>query len=136
MYAVLFSPIRGQPWHSVTLAALGALVIAAVFAVRPRMPVTLFFLAGYLTIVVIWPFAPSRFLWAIWPMFLLLVWPARIGRGDELRRPGSEDSSGSSRCSRRSRGWWLATRDTSDAGCVANGGAAFPERMPAASRRK
>ena len=71
-FAVLFSPLRGA-WHSVTLIALCALVIAGVIEVRRRMPATLLFLSGYLTIVVIWPFPPARFLWAIWPMFLLLI---------------------------------------------------------------
>jgi hypothetical protein len=72
MFAVLFSPMRGTLGHSITLMALVALVIAAVTAVRRRMPVTLLFLCGYLAIVVVWPYAPSRFLWAIWPVFLLL----------------------------------------------------------------
>jgi hypothetical protein len=89
MFAVLFSPMRGQLAHAVTLVAIAALIAAAVIALRSRVPVTLLFLAGYLAIVAIWPFAPSRFLWAIWPMFLLLfaaganrAW-RRIG---ELRR--------------------------------------------------
>jgi len=73
MFAVLFSPLRGEPGHSVTLVALVALLSAGAIALRSRMPATLLFLCGYLAIVVIWPFAPSRFLWAIWPMFLLLI---------------------------------------------------------------
>jgi hypothetical protein len=73
MFAVLFSPLRGELSHALTLVALGALVIVGIVAVRPRMPVTLIFLSGYLTIVAIWPFAPARFLWAIWPLFLLLI---------------------------------------------------------------
>jgi hypothetical protein len=72
MFAVLFSPLRGELSHVITLVALGALIVAAVIALRSRMPVTLLFLAGYLAIVATWPYAPSRFLWAIWPMFLLL----------------------------------------------------------------
>jgi hypothetical protein len=35
--------------------------------------VTLPFVAGYLGIVAIWPFPPSRFIWGIWPLLLLLV---------------------------------------------------------------
>jgi hypothetical protein len=72
MFAVLFSPMRGSVAHAITLAALGALVIVSVLTSRRRMPVTLIFLCGYLAIVAIWPYAPSRFLWAIWPLFLLL----------------------------------------------------------------
>jgi hypothetical protein len=35
--------------------------------------VTLLFVAGYLAIVAVWPFPPSRFLWGIWPLLLLPV---------------------------------------------------------------
>jgi hypothetical protein len=52
------------------------------------MPATLLFLGGYLTIVVIWPFAPSRFLWAIWPLFLLLF---AAGASWAWQRTGSRE---------------------------------------------
>ena len=91
MFAVLFSPLRGESWHLVTLVALVGLVIAGVIAVRPRMPATLIFLCGYLAIVVTWPFAPARFLWAIWPMFLLLV---AAGANWAWRRVAARERSG------------------------------------------
>lgn len=37
-----------------------------------RAPVAALFLAGYLTIVVIWPFAPARFTWGVWPLIGLV----------------------------------------------------------------
>jgi hypothetical protein len=37
------------------------------------MPVTLAFLAGYLVIVLVWPFPTARFVWAVWPLLLALV---------------------------------------------------------------
>lgn len=72
MFAVLFSPLRGAVAHAVTLLALGVLTVAGVLAVRRRAPVTLLFVAGYLGIVAIWPFPPTRFVWGIWPLLLLL----------------------------------------------------------------
>ena len=33
---------------------------------------TMWFLAVYLAIVVLWPFTPGRFLWGIWPLVVLL----------------------------------------------------------------
>jgi hypothetical protein len=42
------------------------------------------FLAGYLAIVLLWPGAPSRFLWGIWPLFLLLL---AAGARSALRPP-------------------------------------------------
>lgn len=37
-------------------------------ALLKRAPVAALFLAGYLTIVVVWPFAPARFTWGVWPL--------------------------------------------------------------------
>lgn len=73
MFAALFSPIRGLLPHTVTLLSLGVLVIAGVVAGRRRIPVTLLFLAGYLTIVAVWPFQPSRFIWGVWPLLLMVL---------------------------------------------------------------
>ena len=73
MLAVLFSPLRAGAAHAMTLLMLATLTALGTWSVRRRMPVTLLFLAGYLTIVLVWPFNPSRFIWGIWPLLLLLV---------------------------------------------------------------
>jgi hypothetical protein len=73
MFAVLFSPIRGRAAHAATLILLAGATALGARAGWRRLPVTLLFLAGYLTIVLLWPGAPSRFLWGIWPLFLLLL---------------------------------------------------------------
>lgn len=36
-----------------------------------RMRVTTLFVAGYLAIVLVWPFSPLRFVWGIWPLIML-----------------------------------------------------------------
>jgi hypothetical protein len=73
MLAVLFSPLRGTVAHGATLVALGALAAMGTWSMRRRMPVTLLFMAVYLAIVLVWPFNPSRFVWGIWPLLLLVV---------------------------------------------------------------
>ncbi|MEO8564422.1 MAG: hypothetical protein ABI601_20275 [bacterium] len=73
MLSVLFSPLKGSAAHAVTLTALALLATAACVASWRRIPVTLLFLAGYLTIVLIWPFQTARFVWAVWPLLLALV---------------------------------------------------------------
>ena len=73
MLSVLFSPLRSPFARSVTLAALAALVGAGGIAAWRRIPVTLLFIAGYLAIVLVWPFQTARFVWAIWPLVLALV---------------------------------------------------------------
>jgi hypothetical protein len=63
------------------LAALGA------WALARRAPVAAWFLTFYLGIVVVWPYTPWRFLWAVWPLALLFpvagawrLWSARPDR--------------------------------------------------------
>ncbi len=73
MFAVLFSPLRGGAARVATLVALVALSGVGAWQLRRRLPVTLLFLAGYVAIVLLWPFNPARFLWGIWPLLLLLV---------------------------------------------------------------
>lgn len=73
MFAVLFSPVRAGVARTATLIALGGLALTGAWSVRRRMPVTLLFMGGYALIVLVWPFNPSRFLWGIWPLLLLLV---------------------------------------------------------------
>ena len=51
----------------VTLLAIGT-----ARAVR-RIPVTLLFLVAYVGLVLVWPFEPTRFMWALLPLFGLLV---------------------------------------------------------------
>lgn len=72
MFAVLFSPVRtgGAP---VTLVALAVLVAAALAGAWKRIPVTILFLAGYLAIIAVWPFQPSRFIWGVWPLILVVL---------------------------------------------------------------
>ena len=75
--------------HLVQVAALvGLLVLSAVGgrALWRRAPVTAGFLGCYLLIVLFWPFAPARFLWAIWPFLILL--PV-LGAVEAMRWPAA-----------------------------------------------
>ena len=73
MLGVLFSPMRAGLARSATILLLGVLAGTGAWAIWRRLPVTLLFLAGYATIVLIWPFNPSRFVWGVWPLLLLVV---------------------------------------------------------------
>jgi energy-coupling factor transporter transmembrane protein EcfT len=52
-------------------ALLLALACLGAWALSRRSAVTAWFLAIYFAIVVVWPYAPWRFLWAVWPLVLL-----------------------------------------------------------------
>lgn len=73
MLGVLFAPIRGAATRAITVVVLLAFGVAGAVSGRRRIPVTLLFLAGYAAIVAIWPFAPARFVWAVWPLVLLPI---------------------------------------------------------------
>jgi hypothetical protein len=50
-----------------TLIAIGAWRLAR------RAPVTIWFLAAYMALVVVWPFEPTRFVWALLPLFCAML---------------------------------------------------------------
>jgi len=61
-------------WLRVALAlAAVALFVFGLWRMRERALVTAVFLAAYLAIVLVWPFAPARFVWGIWPLLVLVV---------------------------------------------------------------
>ena len=78
----LFGPTVFRP-----LLVMLTLVITglAMYIARHRASVGVLFFTFYLVMVVAWPYAPDRFLWAIWPLIGLFissgaVESARIGR--------------------------------------------------------
>jgi hypothetical protein len=72
MFAMLASPITSSWARLVMLIALTALLIAGLRRSWRVAPVTTLFFVAYLGIVVVWPFEPSRFIWGIWPLVVLV----------------------------------------------------------------
>jgi hypothetical protein len=72
MLTALFSPVGGSAGHAVTLVALLMAMAVGARALVRRAPVTLLFLLGYAALVFVWPFAPSRFVWGVWPLVLFV----------------------------------------------------------------
>ncbi|MBV6520740.1 MAG: hypothetical protein MNPFHGCM_00858 [Gemmatimonadaceae bacterium] len=48
--------------------SLTAFFLGGLLRLRRRLPVTALFVVCYLGMVVVWPFAPARFTWGIWPL--------------------------------------------------------------------
>lgn len=74
VYGILWTAFTGGPTAAVVLrapaAALAALVLAlGAWRLARRAPVTAWFLAAYMALVMIWPFEPTRFVWALLPLF-------------------------------------------------------------------
>ena len=52
-------------------ASFGLLTVIGAARMWRRMRVTTLFVAGYLAIILVWPFSPLRFVWGIWPLVML-----------------------------------------------------------------
>jgi hypothetical protein len=50
-----------------------AMMLAGAWCARRKAPVTIAFLAVYVAIMLVWPYTPWRFVFAIWPLLLLLI---------------------------------------------------------------
>lgn len=75
--------------------ALALLTAIGVTVAWRKMRVTTLFVAGYLAIVLVWPFSPLRFVWGIWPLLMLFpaaglaaAWSATLVRQHRSARAG------------------------------------------------
>jgi hypothetical protein len=59
-------------WLATGLAGIGA------FRMARKAPVTILFLAIYLGVVLMWPYAPWRFFFAVWPLVVLSIGEAVV----------------------------------------------------------
>jgi hypothetical protein len=72
MFATLATPLAHSWARLIVLLALGVLLIAGLKRSWRTAPVAALFLVVYSAIVIIWPFSPTRFIWGIWPLFVLV----------------------------------------------------------------
>lgn len=61
------------PLDALTVAIALAGIVAGAVSFARRAPVTLLFVASYFAIVVVWPYAPWRFAWGVWPLVAMLL---------------------------------------------------------------
>jgi hypothetical protein len=59
--------------HHFTLALVVAAMLMGVWSLVRRAPVTIVFAVLYFGIVLVFPFTPWRYVWAIWPLLALMV---------------------------------------------------------------
>ena len=71
MVWVMFTGGESSPKALHIPAAVCAMAVLALGAWRlaRRAPVTAWFLAAYMALVIVWPFEPTRFIWALLPLF-------------------------------------------------------------------
>ncbi|HXT15915.1 MAG TPA: hypothetical protein VN706_09835 [Gemmatimonadaceae bacterium] len=66
----------GLPAIALRVAVATVVVVAFAFGLwrlRRSSPVLVAFIAAYLSIVLLWPFTPARFVWGVWPLIVLVV---------------------------------------------------------------
>ncbi|MDB4891447.1 MAG: hypothetical protein JWL61_3302, partial [Gemmatimonadetes bacterium] len=59
--------------HHLTLAIVVAAMLTGIWSIIRRAPVTIVFAVLYLGIVLVFPFTPWRYVWAIWPLLALMM---------------------------------------------------------------
>jgi hypothetical protein len=79
-------PSRGIRLLGVVTALV--LLVVGLIALRRRAPVTAAFTCGFFAIVLVWPFSPARFVWAVWPL-LVAVFVAGVVAVKEWTRPAA-----------------------------------------------
>jgi hypothetical protein len=75
MLWAMFTGSEASPRFLHPPAALAAFVALALGAWRlaRRAPVTAWFLVAYMALVIVWPFEPTRFVWALLPLFAAML---------------------------------------------------------------
>jgi hypothetical protein len=64
-------PGAGAVMRLPAMLALLALMVLGARRMVPRGRLTVLFLFAYLAIVLVWPYAPWRFVWAVWPLLAI-----------------------------------------------------------------
>lgn len=94
------------------VVVVGGLFILGIREWLRRAPAAALFLLLYLLVVVVWPFAPERFVWGVWPMIGLLygtaileIWRAGFGRAPMRSVDGASHRRDVARSGSAMRSW-------------------------------
>jgi hypothetical protein len=71
--AVVFFPIGMRELRPLLVALTVVIGVIGLAAVFQRARTLFFFLFAYTAIVIVWPYAPDRFAWAIWPLIGIVL---------------------------------------------------------------
>ena len=92
LYGMMWTMFTGSEASPSPLRMPAAVVGTALIAIGAwrlarRAPVTIWFVAAYMALVVVWPFEPTRFVWALLPLFAAML---ALGVGFVIeQRPGT-----------------------------------------------
>jgi hypothetical protein len=73
MMSFVLMPVSSRWPRLFILAAAVAVILGGLVVIGRRAGVTSLFIVGYITIVLLWPFEPDRFMMALWPLLAMLI---------------------------------------------------------------
>lgn len=78
LYGMAWVMVTGGPTSPAFLRvpaaiAVGVLLVVGAVRLGRRAPVTAWYLAAYMALVMIWPFEPTRFVWVLLPIFAAML---------------------------------------------------------------
>lgn len=69
--AVTAAGIPSAPIRLFTVMVAIALLFIGLWRLHRQAQVTSLFIAAYIAVLLVWPFTPARFMWAIWPLLVI-----------------------------------------------------------------
>ncbi|MEK7238978.1 MAG: hypothetical protein AAB224_00190 [Gemmatimonadota bacterium] len=81
-FGILFAPRLPHAIQLLAAATLTAAGVAGLAALARRASALVLFLLAYGAVVLLWPYNPERFVWALWPLMGLVLLAAARGAGD------------------------------------------------------
>lgn len=90
MFSIFVSPLVRGPVRAMLTAAASVLLFGglAILWRRRGLRITSLAFAGYIGVVIAWPFQVERFIWAVWPLLVLVVAGASFELVLALRQDG------------------------------------------------
>ncbi|MBL8981391.1 MAG: glycosyltransferase family 39 protein [Gemmatimonadetes bacterium] len=86
MLSYYFLPVQALWPRSIVLFGVLGFTLLGTGRFRRNAPVTLWFLAVYTLVIMLWPFEPARFTLAVWPLWPLMVGCGVLAAWDRLGR--------------------------------------------------
>lgn len=81
-FGIVFAPRLPHVVQLVAAATFSVALLAGLATLARRASVLVLFLLGYGAVVLLWPYNPERFVWAVWPLVGLVLLAAARGMGD------------------------------------------------------
>ncbi len=81
-FGILFAPRLPHVIQQIAAATLIVAAVAGLAALARRACALVFFLLAYSAVVLLWPYNPERFVWAVWPLMGLVLLAAARGTGE------------------------------------------------------